>query len=91
MPAEAFGTHAGNIEAALAAGLIPLHSAVSNQDDWDRYEWSRIRAGERYALQRPEDPDVAELKQRVAGIRDSFIRLGGRDLLGWAVYLSMKP
>lgn len=91
MPAEAFGTHAGNIEAALAAGLIPLHSTVSDQDDWDRYEWSRIRAGERYALQRPEDPDVAELTQRVAGIRDSFIRFGGRDLLGWAVYLSMKP
>lgn len=44
----------------------------------------------RHILANPDDPDVDELKRRIAGLRKEQI-MYGRDTLGWAMYLFVKP
>lgn len=87
---DAFGSHAGNVETGVQLGLRPLSTIVSNHDDWDRYETLQWRAAERWAAANPGDPDRAELLASIAAYREVFLRWG-RDHLGWALYLFMKP
>jgi len=85
-----FLTHAGNVQAGIDAGLVPLYSVDASVDDWDRYEWLRVQAGERYVYSHPEDPDGAELLQRSRENRDIYLRWA-RDTVGWALYLFFRP
>lgn len=87
---NSIGSHHGNIDAGADAGLRLLHSIVSNEDDWDRYEGYQWNAAERYAHQHPDDPDNAELLDKINSYRDIYLRWG-RDELGWALYLFLKP
>jgi SAM-dependent methyltransferase len=86
---EMFGSHARNVAAGLAAGLTPLYTAVSSEDDWDRYEALQWQAAERYAVEHPEDPDVTELLTTSRRHRDAYLE-AGRDVLGWSLYLFQK-
>jgi len=86
---DSIGTHAANADAGAAAGLVHLHSIVSSEDDWDRYEGYQWNDGERYAYEHPDDPDNDELLTRMRAYRDSYLRWG-RDELGWALYLFLK-
>ena len=88
--ADHYGTHASNVQTGVNLGLSCLYTAVSNQDDWDRYEGLRWQAAERYAAAHPDDPDVEELLQTSNKNRDAYLRWG-RDCLGWAMYLFRKP
>ncbi len=88
--AEDFGTNAGNVEAGVDEGLLPLYSVSSSQDDWDRYEWLRVRAVERYCHRHPDDPDVVEMLARTRQTRDAHLRWA-RDTICWALYLFRKP
>ena len=83
-------THAENIGIAMAAGLTPLYSIASNQDDWDRYEGMQWRAAEIWAAENPDDPDVSELLERMRRDRAVYLR-HGRDTLNWAIYLFRVP
>lgn len=87
---DLFRTHSGNVLAGEEHGLIPIFTIVSSKEDFDRYDWLQIRAGERYILANPDDPDVNELKRRMADLRQEQTRFG-RDTLGWAMYLLVKP
>ena len=87
---EAFGTHAGNVEAGETRGLELVHTLVSSQDDWDRYEGLQWYAASEYARSHPEDPDVPELLEKVAKERTAYLRWG-RETLGWAIYLFRRP
>jgi len=87
---DSFLTHVGNVAAGESVGVTPLYSVVSSPDDWDRYEWLRVQALERYAQANPDDPDVTEMIRQGRLTRDGFLRWG-RDVLGWAVYLYLKP
>jgi len=84
------GTHPGNVQAGVDLGLAFLYAAVSNEDDWDRYEGLQYQAAERHAATHPDDPDVDELLTKVRTSRDAYLRWG-RDCLGWAMYLFRKP
>jgi SAM-dependent methyltransferase len=84
------GTHWANVRTGLDLGLSLLYTAVSNEDDWDRYEGLQWQAAERYAAAHPEDPDVEALLQTARQNRDAYLRWG-RDCLGWAMYLFRKP
>jgi hypothetical protein len=66
-----------------------LYTLVSNHDDWDVYEGLQWFASEQYALDHPDDPDVPELRRRMAGQKQEYLRWG-RDTLGWALYLFRK-
>jgi len=86
IPRDAFGTHAGNAEAGERRGLELVHTLVSSQDDWDRYEGLQWYATADYARRHPEDPDLPELLERVTQGKAVYLRWG-RDTLGWAIYL----
>ena len=83
-------THAGNIAAADGVGLIPLYSIAASEDDWDRYEWLRVQALERYVHAHPDDPDVDALIRQGRLARDNYNKWG-REVLGWAIYLYLRP
>ncbi len=85
-----YGTHRSNVQTGVDLGLSFLYAAVSNEDDWDRYEGLQWQAAERYAAAHPDDPDVEELLQTSRKNRDAYLRWG-RDCLGWALYLFRKP
>lgn len=85
-----WGTHAANVRIGVELGLALLYTAVSNEDDWDRYEGLQWQAAERYAADHPDDPDVAPLLRTSNRHRDAYLRWG-RDCLGWAMYLFQKP
>ncbi|HEY5495183.1 MAG TPA: hypothetical protein VIK16_00860, partial [Candidatus Limnocylindrales bacterium] len=85
MGREEFGTHAGNVQAGVTVGLVPLYALASSEDDFDRYEslqWRRRpvcpraprRPGRAGAARtgRPWPPRVPDL---------------GRVTLGWSLYL----
>lgn len=85
-----FETHAGNVEAGVAEGLVPLLALVSSGQEWDIYETLQWRATARYAAAHPDDPDLPELLERVARARHEYLAWG-RDTLGWALYLFARP
>ena len=87
---DEFGSHATNVEAGIAEGLVPWLAFVSSGDDWDRYETFQWRAAARYAATDPADPDVPELLDRVAHSRHEYLTWG-RETLGWALYLFAVP
>jgi SAM-dependent methyltransferase len=82
--------HRGNVQAGVDAGLIPMHAATANDDEWDEYEWKYARSIERYVREQPDDPDVPAMVERSRRWRDSYLRWG-RDTLGFAVYLFYRP
>ena len=83
---ERFGTHASNAEAGERRGLELVHTFVSNQDDWDKYEGLQWYAAAEYARTHPDDPDLPELNRRVAKSKEAYLRWG-RETLGWAIYV----
>jgi SAM-dependent methyltransferase len=85
-----FTDHAGNVSAGLDAGLISLYSCVSSEDEWDHYEGLYARAIERYAIANPDDPDRAEMLERIRRWRAAYLRWG-RETLGFGLYLFAKP
>lgn len=81
-----FGTHFGNAEAGERRGLELVHTFVSSKDDWDNYEGLQWYAAAEYARCHPDDPDLPEIKERVAKGKDMYLRWG-RDTVGWAIYV----
>ncbi|MBN2556354.1 MAG: class I SAM-dependent methyltransferase [Anaerolineales bacterium] len=81
-----FGTHASNAEAGAQRGLELVYTFVSSQDDWDRYEGLQWFATDEYARAHPDDPDLAEVVERVGKARAEYLRWG-REALGWAIYM----
>jgi SAM-dependent methyltransferase len=90
IPRDAYGTHKSNVVTGESLGFALLHSIVSNQDDWDRYEGYQWFGTEQYARQNPGDADAVEILARTRADRDQYLKWG-RDELGWAVYLFAAP
>ena len=84
-----FSTHLGNAQTGLGLGLGLLHTIVSSEDDWDRYEGYQWYAVEKYSRRNPEDPDTPELIARMRKFRDNYLQWG-RNEIGWAIYMFMK-
>ncbi len=87
---DGVGSHAENVEAGERRGLDLVHTLVSSNDDWDRYEGLQWYAAAEYARTHPDDPDLPELLERVAKDKSAYLRWG-RDTLGWAIYLFRCP
>jgi SAM-dependent methyltransferase len=90
LQADSCTTHIDTANAGDEHGLVNLYSLVSSEDDWDRYQALQWNAAERYAHEHPDDPDNGELLERMRGHRESYLRWG-RDEMGWALYLYLKP
>jgi len=83
---EDFGGHHSNSEAGEQRGLDLVHTIVSSQDDWDTYEGLQWFATAEYARAHPDDPDLADLVERVSKAKADYLRWG-RDTIGWSIYV----
>ena len=83
---EDFGSHSSNAEAGERQGMELVHTIVSSKDDWDRYEGLQWFATAEYARTHPDDPDLAEVAERVNKAKAAYLHWG-RDTLGWAIYV----
>jgi SAM-dependent methyltransferase len=84
---EELKDYEGTIEAAEEAGLQLRRAVTSSVDDWDAYEDAWAENGERYVAAHEGEPDVDELEEWIAAGRDRYRRLGGRDTLGFGLFL----
>jgi len=89
-PVGIYHDHATNISFAEQQGLIPHYAAVSNEDEWDHFEWSHKMHIEREAAQHPEDPVIADKLKKSRAWRDGYLRWG-RATMGFGFYLFQKP
>ena len=85
-----FDTHAANVEAGVAEGLVPWLALVSSDDEWDRYESLQWRAVARHAAAEPDDPDLPEVVGRIEEERRAYLRWG-RHTLGFGLYMFGRP
>jgi SAM-dependent methyltransferase len=79
------------VRAGEGAGLVPVQVLETTTQDWDRYEWTLILNGERYAAEHPDDPVTADLRAWVAAARERCLGPGGRDTLGFALVAWLRP
>jgi SAM-dependent methyltransferase len=87
---DEMGSHAENVRAGIELGLTPLWAATATQRDWDRYEWRHLSAVERWSTEHPTDPQREAFLERARAGRDRYLS-GGRDQLGFGIYLFRVP
>ena len=73
-----------------AAGLPLVGLIAASEDDWDRYESYLWRALEEWLAANPDDPDAPQIRERHEQSRDHYLRFQ-RRLLGWAIFIALKP
>jgi SAM-dependent methyltransferase len=81
--------HPRNVRAGEEAGLVPICTAVSTEDEWDRYEQLHVRAVLRYADEHPEDPEAEAMRIRMRRWLEGYEHWG-RDTLGFGLYVFQK-
>ncbi len=84
---EELPVYGGLFEAAAAHGLEPRYAVTASTDDFDRYEWRWSLNGERYAAAHPDEPRVEEFLAWIRNGRRRYIELGGREMLGFGLFL----
>lgn len=84
------GTHPGNVEQAIAAGLTPLADSVASEVEWEQYEALYARTAEHWVEEHPDDPEAGEMLAHVRRWRQAFLRWG-RHTMGFGLYLFRTP
>jgi SAM-dependent methyltransferase len=79
--------YAGTIRRGTELGLAPVYAVTASVDDFDRYEWSWSRNGERYAADHPDEAGVDDFVEWIRTGRRRYVDLGGRDTLGFGLFL----
>jgi SAM-dependent methyltransferase len=87
---DEMGSHVENVRAGIELGLTPLWAATATQRDWDRYEWRYLAAVERWATEHSGDPQRDAFLELARLGRDRYLG-GGRDQLGFGIYLFRVP
>ena len=67
-------------------GWDVLRAWTSSDEAWDAYEESYLDGVERYALERPDDPDVPAMLKRIRAWHHAY-QFFGRFNLGFGLYL----
>jgi SAM-dependent methyltransferase len=78
---------AGMMRTASAPGLRAVWASVASEADWDRYEWTLIANGERWAAGHADDPAAPDVLAWVDGARERLLAPGGRDTIGFGLVL----
>jgi len=84
---DELGDYAGTIRRGEELGLTPVYAVTASVDDFDRYEWSWSLNGERYAREHPDEPGLDEFVEWIRAGRRRYTELGGRDTLGFGLFL----
>jgi ubiquinone/menaquinone biosynthesis C-methylase UbiE len=74
---------AGLTAQAEDAGWTPIYAHVSDESEWDDYEWSWTGSLTEWALENPGHPDAAEALSTAREHRDGWLT-GYRGVLGFA-------
>jgi SAM-dependent methyltransferase len=78
---------AGLIRTASVPGLRAVFASVASEADWDRYEWTLIGNGERWAAEHPDDAAAPDVLAWVDDARERLLAPGGRDTIGFGLVL----
>lgn len=84
--ADEYHDLATTVDLVLTAGWTPLYGHVSTLEEWDDYEWSWTGALARWALDRPEHADHAEVLDTASKHRAGWLH-GYRGTLGFVTLL----
>lgn len=79
--------YAGTIRRGEELGLTPLYAVTASGDDFDRYEWTWSVNGERYAREHPDESGLDGFLEWIRAGRRRYTELGGRDTLGFGLFL----
>lgn len=89
-PVGIYHDHATNVSFATNQGLILLTAYVSNDDEWDKFEWTHQRRIEQQHAASPTDPSLTQrLEQRRAWMR-GYLHWG-RATMGFGFYTFRTP
>jgi SAM-dependent methyltransferase len=72
------------------AGLEPVAVATSTQEDWERYEWTLVSNGDRWARERAGDPLAADVRAWIDAARRRLRAPGGTTTIGFALVV-LRP
>lgn len=89
-PVGIYRNHRENVALAETQGLIPLYAIVSNEDEWDHFEWSHRMAIEEASQAAPDDESLAAKLRPSHAWRDGYLQWG-RTTMGFGFYLFQKP
>ena len=78
-----FSDLAGLVDTVEAAGWWPIYAHVSEEGEWDDYEWSWVGSLTRWALDNAGHPDAPEALRAAREHREQWLR-GYRNVLGFA-------
>jgi SAM-dependent methyltransferase len=81
--------HPRNVRAGEEVGLVPICTAVSTEDEWDRYEGLFSRAVEEHTAGHCEDPEAEAMWRRIRRHHEAYEHWG-RDTLGFGLYVFQK-
>lgn len=86
---DELGSLSDLVQSVESAGLEPLHVAVAEDADWDRYTWAHLRNLEAHVRDHPDDPQAARLWARREAGRKAYLR-AGRDVMGFALIAARR-
>jgi len=87
---DVHGSHADNVSAGDALGLVPLWATTASEAEWDAYEWRYGRSIEDFVAENPRDPDAEAMLKRIRSWRRTYLSMG-RETLGFGFYLFRTP
>jgi SAM-dependent methyltransferase len=73
-----------------SAGLRLTGIIAADQDDWDRYESLHWRAVEEWLAAHPAHPEAAAIRDCHRASQSAYLE-HHRPLLGWALFVALKP
>jgi SAM-dependent methyltransferase len=75
----------GLLRAGEPFGLRPVWLATTTREEWERYEWTLVANGDRFARTHPSDPLAPEVLEANERTRARLLGPGGADTLGFAL------
>jgi SAM-dependent methyltransferase len=80
----------GLMATCRAAGLEPVWVATSSPEDWERYEWTLVSNGDRWAREHAGAPLAADVRAWIDAARARLLAPGGTATIGFALVV-LRP
>jgi SAM-dependent methyltransferase len=80
----------GLLGTCRASGLEPVWVATSSSEDWERYEWTLVSNGDRWAREHAGEPLAADVRAWIDAARARLLAPGGSATIGFALVV-LRP
>ena len=81
----------GLLGTCTTAGLEPVWVATSSPEDWERYEWTLISNGDRWAREHPGDRLAPDVRAWIDAARGRLLAPGGTATIGFSLVVLRTP